>query len=491
MAIALILCSALVELAAGLMVWNEGTSAELEWGEMLVAGNYSLSLVDFSPEGADTLQVLLDLQRDNVTVATRSLAEGDSFSLNDTIRVTAERIVRDEESDEQYAKLRIQLPAEPELALLLSTDKEVYRGGDTIRVELGVENRGIVDAEGLQITIDSEPRLFEKRFCRSNLEAGRTWDEKRQTREADPIKFDLQAPYITLPADFQLRAFCTFEDREGREYEARGGTRLRVSGSVQLHKMIDESQDFGKGYHVMDTLWNCGNKTTEIELDDSTGSGFVTSEELHWQIGLDPGQTKTLSYEILARKPGTGQVLPPAKARFALGGMDCTLTSESPIVDVLGPFVEVTRDASRRRVSPGETLTVKLNLTNSGNRRAKVFFREAVPGGTLLVGGNNHSWALLDPGESVHGEYTLLCTHPGRLRLPAGEISYHDAGGNSYSCTEPEITIDVEAPKAIPPPTANESSPADEEQAGPDGGHLMYASLAIVLIFGLLFSRYL
>jgi len=48
-----------------LVVWNEGTEAELEWGEMLVAGNYSLSLIDFSPEESDVLQALVELQKDN------------------------------------------------------------------------------------------------------------------------------------------------------------------------------------------------------------------------------------------------------------------------------------------------------------------------------------------------------------------------------------------------------------------------------------------
>jgi len=485
-----------------LVVWNEGTEAELEWGEMLVAGNYSLSLIDFSPEESDVLQALVELQKDNVTLATRSLHEGDSFILNDSVKVTAERIVRDEEEDEQYADLLIQLPAEPEIALLLSADKEIYRGGDTIRMELGIENKGIVDAEGMQIIIDSKPQQFLEKFSRSILDAGRTWDEKKHTAELDPIKFDLKAPYLAMPEEFQLRVFCTFEDPDGKKHEAWGGTKFQVAGSLQLHKRVEESQDYGKGYYVTDSFWNCGNRTINIELDDSTGSDFVANETLHWQVKLAPGQTKTESYEIFAGKPGTGLILPPAQATFALGGSDCTVTSESPMVDVFGPFIEAKRDIDKRSVSPGSVVTVTLNLTNSGNKKAKVSYRETVPEGAFLERGKTCGWVLLDPSGGVDEEYTIRCTNPGRLRLPASEISYHDAMGNSYHAGTQEVEINVAAPKAIRTPPRNASLNASlnasgateagavKEKAESEDNFIVYLSLLIVLIFGAFFARY-
>jgi len=495
--IVFLLFISLINLASGLVAWNEGTSAELEWGEMLVAGNYSLSLIDFSPEESDVLQALLELQKDNVTIATRSLQEGDSFILNDSVKVTAERIVRDEEEGEQYAKLEIQLPADPELALLLSADKEIYQCGDTIQMELGIENKGIVDAEGMQIRIDSKPPLFQEKYSRSTLEAGRIWDEKKHTAEIDPIKFDLKTPCLAMPADFQMRVFCTFEDPEGKKHEAWGGTEFQVYGTLQLHKRVEESQDYGKGYYVVDSLWNCGNRTINIKLDDSAGSDFAANGTLHWQIKLGPGQTKIVSYEVFARKPGTGLTLPPAEARFAFGRSDCTISSESPIVDVFGPFIEPMRKVSEKSVSPGSPVTVMLNLTNHGNKKAKVSYQETIPEGALLVSGKTRGGVLLDPNCGVDVEYTIRCNNPGRILLPAGEVLYHDVLGNSYSAATPGIEINVESPKIVRsiPPNSSIAAVVEEKQTGSGENYMaenymVYLSLLIVLIFGALFARY-
>ena len=41
------------------VVWDEGISAELHWGEAMILGNYTLTLVDFSPEDSKTSQALV------------------------------------------------------------------------------------------------------------------------------------------------------------------------------------------------------------------------------------------------------------------------------------------------------------------------------------------------------------------------------------------------------------------------------------------------
>jgi len=101
------------------VVWDEGIGAELHWGEAMILGDYKLVLVDFSPEESRTSQALVELQKDNVTLAIRALMAGESFSLNDSIKVTAQTVVKDDQEDEPYADLTMQLPAAPEVTLLL------------------------------------------------------------------------------------------------------------------------------------------------------------------------------------------------------------------------------------------------------------------------------------------------------------------------------------------------------------------------------------
>jgi len=284
------------------VVWDEGIEAELHWGEAMILGDYKLVLVDFSPEESRKSQALVELQKDNVTMAIRALMAGESFSLNDSIKVTAQKIVKDDQEDEPYADLTMQLPAAPEVSLLLSSDKDVYQGGDKIRLELEIENTGIVAVEGMKISLTSDPPLVNAKWNRSTLEAGRSWDEDRHTSRIDPIKVNLNAPYLPLPKEFQLKVHALYNDPEGRTYEAWGGTSFQVAGSLQLHKQVEASQDFGKGYFVVDTLWNRGNRTLCVTLTDSVGRDFQTDSSLSWKFNLTPDETKAVSYEVLQRR---------------------------------------------------------------------------------------------------------------------------------------------------------------------------------------------
>ena len=52
--------------SAQAIIWNEGASGELRWGETLVFGNYSLNLIDFSTESSAVPRALVELQKDNI-----------------------------------------------------------------------------------------------------------------------------------------------------------------------------------------------------------------------------------------------------------------------------------------------------------------------------------------------------------------------------------------------------------------------------------------
>ena len=74
----------------------------------------------------------------------------------------------------------------PDISLLLTSNKEVYQGGELIRLDLEIENKGVVDANDLKIALDSNPPLVKASYSRSMLEAGRVWDEDKHTRRSIP-----------------------------------------------------------------------------------------------------------------------------------------------------------------------------------------------------------------------------------------------------------------------------------------------------------------
>lgn len=482
----------LIPSTAQAVIWDEGSMAELHWGEAMVLGNYTLNLIDFSKEDSNPSLVLVELLEDNLTLTSRALSAGESFSWNDSIKVTAQKIIDDDQVDEPYADLRVQLKALPEISLLLSADKDVYQGGDTIRLELGVENTGIVDAESMKIALDSKLPLVFGSYSRSVLQAGRVWDENERTSEIEPVKAAFAAPYLPEPAEFEVRVHAEFKDPDGNRHDAFGGTTFRVEGCLQIHKQVEESQDFGKSYYVIDSLRNCGNRTLELELSDSIGEDFQTDAYLHWQVNLSPGESKTVSYKITGKRPLQGQSLPPADASFVFEGKTFRVFSESPVVDVLGPFIEVQRSISSTKVAPGKDVTVSLNLSNTGNRRGRVSFLERIPKAAKLVDGSISGQFMLNPQESKVVEYALRFHGPGDVVLLQDNVSYHDVHGSSYSANNPTLVIEVVAEKKANITSLNISRTAviKKETKRPEENSLAYISLVFILGFWAAVSRY-
>jgi hypothetical protein len=483
--------------AAQAVVWNEGISGELHWGETLFLENYTLKLADFSIEESHTSKALVELQADNLTIASRALQIGEWFSLNDSIKVTVEQIVKGDIQEDPYAEIRLQLPAAADISLILTGDREIYQGGDEMRIQLQIANIGIVDAENLRIKLDSIPAFVNNRYSISIVEAGRVWDKKKNTREIDNLKINIKAPYFPKPTDLKLRALAQYSDPQGKAYESWGGTDFHISGPIQLHKRVEETQEFQKSYYVINSLRNSGNRTLTLDLSDSTGSGFQADSSLSWKLNLSPGEAKTISYLIDARQPGLGQILPNAKACYSWDKQSYTVRSESPVVDVFGPLIEAERSVSPTKLQPGEVAMVSIQLTNTGNKEAAISLQETVPGGTKLISGCFNESLLLPPNETYSIDYQLRCINQGIVRLPPTKVSYRDARGNEYRTSMRALEIDVRAKiknnltDAVQTEKAGvETNDADVETEEKSEKYLSALLITIVLLLSAAFSRY-
>jgi uncharacterized repeat protein (TIGR01451 family) len=492
--------------AAQAVVWNEGISGELHWGETLFLENYTLKLADFSIEESHTSKVLVELQADNLTVASRALQVGEWFSLNDSIKVTVEQIVKGDIQDDPFAEIRVQLPAAADISLILAGDREIYQGGDEMRIQLQIANIGIVDAENLRISLDSIPPFVNNRYGISMVEAGRVWDRKKNTHEIDNLMIIIKSPYFPEPTDLKLRALAQYSDPLGRPYESWGGTDFHISGPIQLHKRLEETQEFQKSYYVINSLRNSGNRTLSLDLSDSTGSGFQADSTLSWKLNLSPGESKTVSYLIKAKLPGLSQILPSAEACYSWDDKSYTVRSERPVVDAFGPLIEVKRSVSPTKLQPDDVATVSIQLTNTGNKEAAISLQDPVPVGTKLISGCVNESLMIPPNETYSKDYQLRCIEQGTIRLPQSEISYRDVRGNEYSSSMRALEIDVQREKKTNQTDAalNETGKADAqtEKAGVETNdtdieteeksekYLSALLVTIVLLLSAAFSRY-
>lgn len=241
-----------------------------------------------------------------------------------------------------------------------------------------------------------------------------------------------------------------------------------------------------------------------LTLSDSTGSGFCTNSSLSWKLNLSPGEAITESYRIEAKRPGVGQVLPDAEARYSWDGMSYTVRSERPVVDVFGPLIEVKRSVSPTKVESGSVVAVLMELANTGNKKAVVFLQELVPEGTELISGSANESLMLSPNGTYFKEYQLLCTKPGIIRLPSTEISYRDVRGNEYHTSTRALEIEVGAEKAenLSDPTStalnetgkvdalNGTGKADVEPEVKSKKYMAFLLLLIVVFLSAAISRY-
>jgi hypothetical protein len=431
-------------IASPAVVWNEGLIGELHWGETMFLDNYSLELSDFSIEEDHVGKVLVQLQEDNLTTIRRSLQAGEWFDWNDSVKVSVERIVAGDIKDDPFAVIRLQLPAAADLSLILAGDRETYQGGDEMRVQLQIENNGIIDAENLKIELTSIPPFINNKYSISTVGAGEIWDKKKETHEIDNLKIYIKAPYLSEPTDLALQALAQYTDPQGKVYESVGAATFHINGPVQLHKSVEETQEFQESYYLINSLRNTGNRTLALELSDSTGSGFRAEGPMNWKFNLSPGEAKTISYLIDAQRPGLGQILPNAAVSYHWEEHTYTIRSEKPVVDVYGPFIEAERRISPKKLQPGEIATVSVHLTNLGNKQAAVNLQDAVPRETELVSGSLNASLILAPNETYSKEYQLRCFKVGTIRIPSREVSYRDVRGKEYHARMQALEIDVQ-----------------------------------------------
>jgi len=496
--------------------WGDRAEGDLRWGETLQMGEYTLEAADFTPEDVTPRMVMLRLYRDEELIATRALKSGDSFSLDDEVMVAAEDVRRRDylldESAEPRAKVVLLVRAVPELRVRVVSDEETYDAGDWAKLDIEIENVGMAEAEEVEVELTSDPSIVSSIYSRSILAPGEVWDEDLGTEKIDPLEVRFKVPSTPGPEEVFVRVHARYLDSEGGFHESWGGTSFDLFGPLKIHKRAEDAIKFGKRGYVHLTISNGGDRTLEVEITDSAGRNFQADAALGWKMTIPPGGTQTASYTISAEKPGEGQVLPPAEAAYTIDGVVYKITSTSPVVDVIGPLVEVEKTVSSASVKTGEEVTVTLTAKNVGNRRTKASVKETVPAWASLTSGETELSRLLLPGEAAGLEYSISCPEAGSFEIPPTSVCYRDDDGTACALESSRLPIKVEDAETDDP-TASEiedagsslQSSASGENGGGDEGDddgseggknpedrsILWALPALILIIFVAFERYL
>ncbi|MCX8207443.1 MAG: hypothetical protein N3G75_06385 [Methanothrix sp.] len=429
--------------------WEESIQAELRPGERIEANGYSIELFDISVVPSNPA-VLLKIY-DKYSVSSAVVNEGEVFVLRDErnrekLGIKLKEVSRaDYLSNESWAVLGISMKSRPEIVISMSSERDVYHIGDQIKVDVFVENRGDGDAESIRLHLDlskfqSNPtgpqRVFSKIMRRSLLRSGELWKER----------VSLRAPGLPETGSIELVATAEYLDADGNLYRSECALPVKVAGPVELHKHVHEIQTFGRTYYVIDTIRNTGDIRLNLSFRDAVGEEFQCDTLPEENFDLIPGETRIVSYAVMARRPGEGLVLPPAECTYSVAGSTYSVISESPVVDVIGPKIEASWYEINER--DPDVFQICMNVKNSGNRYAGIRAYRIFPNWIEVLSGNNDLSFGLAAGSSRAICWSIRCLN-GSCELPSLDLIYFDSENNMFRCEVPPLKLEKRSQKIV------------------------------------------
>lgn len=429
--------------------WGENIRAELQPGEMIKVDGYSIELSDISVVPGNPA-VLLNIY-DNGIISPAVINEGELFVLkdkrnSDKLGIKLEKVYREGYlSNESRAIIEIRMRPRPEIAISMSSDRDVYHIGDQIRVDMFVENRGDGNAENIHLHLD--PNKFQsdtptgprkdlsKTMHISLLRPGELWKER----------VSLRAPSLPETEGIELVATAEYVDAEGNLYRSESDLPLTVLGPLELHKHVQDTQTFGRTYYVIDTVRNTGDVRLNLSFRDCSGDEFQSEGVFEDSFELLTGETRIVSYAVKAKRPGEGLVLPPARCTYSVAGSTYTVTSESPVVDVFGPRIEARRYVWDPSGDP-DVFQVCMDVKNSGNRYAGVRAYSIFPEGIEILNGSKDLSFALAAGSSRTICWSVRCPNVSCM-LPSIDLIYFDPDNNMFRFEVPPLKLENISPE--------------------------------------------
>ena len=479
MARIVLICAALVALTPALVqtasaltandsdYWTDVGSAALYMGDTYEVSGYTVKFVDYQPE---TDQVYISLWRGddllNESVLNASCVvnkatygdcdwldkEGccDCFNWNDEVTIeiyneTGDSPESRNPTDWENPLINIEFweRAKPEISLEIETNCEAYTARDSeIRTTVTIENDGENDADLKHVDITIDP---------GDLQA---IDDL--TRHYTNIPVDEEETFHTklrVPSwvsDLEGEAFeivirATGFDEKGVKYNESASTEVLVLPRFDLtvRKTVNSHISMDQTVWVRIDLENIGKEDLEIELNDTVPDGFrlCGNESPSWWFNIVPSERVRFSYHIEPVRPGVFEI-PGVEAKFVIAGKNVRVWSSSRTITVDGAYIIMNKTAYPTKVSPGDPVTVTLNVRNTGNADAVIDLTDVIPPGASLISGTTTLHATLSGNRTSEIRYTINFSVPGNVTLASPEIVLA-ASDHSYVSSLEMPTIEV------------------------------------------------
>ncbi|MCD4846422.1 MAG: hypothetical protein K8R25_18255 [Methanosarcinales archaeon] len=459
----------------------ETTSAEdIEWAS---ESEYTLYEGDrFSKEGykveasafyVDPGLVLITIYQNEEVVASDIITGNEWINYNDEINVTVVNTtgynrIWINEKDKPRAEIEVRFRAVPELQLTISINKEVYEPDDQIiQTEVVVKNTGTWSIKDVELNIQTDGLQTSKnlKFNYDNI----------AKRRSEKIEFYLKIPNLKEQRTYNITSTVFGKSWDGERITANTSRSITILPGwkiLEIQKKVTESVylhgDYIKNHDIVyNNYTNNSNISTNstalvtleisnpgitdikgIVLTDYLPENFVLDDDssLDWEFNLSSKKKKEFSYSMKPLSHGI-YTIPDAVANWSLDGKQYDATSilnQSQII-VHAACINLTKSTDQTYISPGDEVTVSVNIKNTGTIQATVNVSDIIPENAILS--NNSITRLkrvfLQEGGSQRLVYRIKINSTQDMLLPSASANFSDIYGYSGTTASNTITIYV------------------------------------------------
>ena len=470
--------------------WACGNSKELHLGETISNGNFTVEAYNFPrSDQNETMFVGIRLYENGIPVSDQTLVEGEDYIHEAEIRITAiEFSVPSSDwttdlPEEFWAEIKMEPIGVPRFDVEFVTDRDEYFAYSAyIEVDLTIQNTGDAEAHDVDVNVDMdglEAIVGKTHYHCSTLEKGRRVDGKTDTTAFDPITLRFGLPSVIEDRIFNLTVNVECHDIRGVKYWHSESYPVKVSGMFRVSKSINGNIYMDEIATVTVSLRNDGTRPiNSITVSDTMPPEFEPDENssLLWELDLGAGESRSFTYRLKPMQPNEeGYVIPAAVAKWSGDGRTYTAHSNSPVIAVYGPKIELSKRVDPETIEEGGIVAVEILVKNTGNVLASIDVADSLPEGAVLIDGASGGRAVLAAGERHTFGYSMSMNRAGSVELPPAVAHFadtHDYDGTVVSenisiMVNPVVhstqTIDTPDQTIVTAATANTTTGTDKE----------------------------
>lgn len=372
-------------------VWRPFNRTILKWGDKYTIDNYTFEIDNFSTDSV------------NLTIAGKGVVVSKAF-LKDEIKDMGSDSLRAavrEMNRTGFVELEFLTPRVSGIKAEISTEKDEYYPDENIFVTINILSGDIQNILGVVLESNNPSGIHPDKFSMTQMKGTKS----------------LRSQISQLPANSTITIRAKIETRDYyNKTEVSTVTKdVFITPVVALKKIVPQDTDEEK-VPVQLYVYNSGTSNVSVHIIDAIPEE-LTGKEMDWDIELEPKKSTNLTYYIIPQNPGL-YLLPQSTAQW--NGQ--TTVSKKVKMTVHMPSMSMTKTS----IISNNMTEVKVTITNSGDRPAKVEANDKVPDGHSIINGDTKWSGKLEEGES----FTIMYTLSGEiLTLPAASATYLDIQG--------------------------------------------------------------